>query len=96
MTKWHAHVAHMAKHMNMVGSPGPTLNPALYLDSCHRENCHPRGIIEREHIPTLISCFFYSAIKVNYFGVVEKLFILMSVSTLCVVLHPWDTWTTAT
>jgi len=21
MTKWHAHVAHMAKHMNMVGGP---------------------------------------------------------------------------
>jgi len=40
MTKWHAHVAHMAKHMNMVGDPclvgcpgpgplGPPLNPAL-------------------------------------------------------------------
>jgi len=23
MTKWHAHVAHMAKHVNMVGDPGP-------------------------------------------------------------------------
>jgi len=21
MTKWHAHVLHMAKHMNMVGAP---------------------------------------------------------------------------
>jgi len=21
MTKWHAHVAHMAKHINMVGAP---------------------------------------------------------------------------
>jgi len=21
MTKWHAHVVHMAKHMNMVGDP---------------------------------------------------------------------------
>jgi len=21
MTKWHAHLAHMAKHTNMVGSP---------------------------------------------------------------------------
>jgi len=41
MTKWHAHVAHMAKHMNMVeaplwwgalgpGSLGPSLNPALH------------------------------------------------------------------
>jgi len=40
MTKWHAHVVHMAKHMNMVGvpfwwgalGPGPLsspLNPAL-------------------------------------------------------------------
>ena len=33
--KWHAHVAHTAKHMNMVGGPGPgslgplPLNPAL-------------------------------------------------------------------
>jgi len=34
MTKWHAHVAHMAKHMEMVGGPGhlaPPLNPALLL-----------------------------------------------------------------
>jgi len=33
MTKWHAHVAHMAKHMNMVGAraPCPPLNPALML-----------------------------------------------------------------
>jgi len=23
MTKWHAHVAHMAKHTNMVGALGP-------------------------------------------------------------------------
>ena len=23
MIKWHAHVEHMAKHMNMVGGPGP-------------------------------------------------------------------------
>jgi len=23
MTKWYAHVAHMAKHMNMVGDPWP-------------------------------------------------------------------------
>jgi len=23
MTKWHTHVAHMAKHENMVGVPGP-------------------------------------------------------------------------
>ena len=23
MNKWHAHVAHMAKHMNMVGALGP-------------------------------------------------------------------------
>jgi len=23
MTKWHAHVAHMAKHINMVGGPDP-------------------------------------------------------------------------
>jgi len=23
MTKWHTHVAHMAKHMNMVGDPEP-------------------------------------------------------------------------
>jgi len=23
MTKWHAHVVHMAKHMNMVEDPGP-------------------------------------------------------------------------
>jgi len=23
MTKWHAHVAHMAKHMNVVGTLGP-------------------------------------------------------------------------
>jgi len=23
MTKCHAHVVHMAKHMNMVGGPGP-------------------------------------------------------------------------
>jgi len=40
MTRWHAHVAHMAKNMNMVGCPslvggpgpgllGPPLNPAL-------------------------------------------------------------------
>jgi len=37
MNKWHAHVAHMAKHTNMVGGPlwwggldpGPPLNPAL-------------------------------------------------------------------
>jgi len=28
MTTWHAHVVHMAKHMNMVGGPGPgTLGP---------------------------------------------------------------------
>jgi len=35
MTKWHAHVAHMAKHMNMVGGPlwwwalgpGPLVHP---------------------------------------------------------------------
>jgi len=28
MSKWHAHDAHMAKHMDMVGSPGPgTLGP---------------------------------------------------------------------
>jgi len=31
MAKWHTHVAHMAKHMNMVGGPlGPPLNPALW------------------------------------------------------------------
>jgi len=35
MIKWHAHVAHMTKHMNMVGGPGPgplgrPLNPALH------------------------------------------------------------------
>jgi len=41
MTKWHAHVVHMAKHMNMVGGPflvggpgpgllRPPVNPALY------------------------------------------------------------------
>jgi len=34
MTKWHAHVKHMAKHVKMVGGPGPgalgrPLNPAL-------------------------------------------------------------------
>jgi len=34
MTKWHAHVVDVAKHMNMVGGPGPRplgspLNPAL-------------------------------------------------------------------
>jgi len=33
MTKWHVHVAHMAKHMNMVGDPlwwGPwPLGPSL-------------------------------------------------------------------
>jgi len=30
MTKWHAHVIHMAKHMDMVGTLGPRpLNPAL-------------------------------------------------------------------
>ena len=29
MRKWHAHGVHMAKHMNMVGSPGPPLSPAL-------------------------------------------------------------------
>jgi len=31
MTKWHAHVAHMAKHMNMVGvrAPWAPLNPTL-------------------------------------------------------------------
>jgi len=23
MIAWHAHVIHMAKHMNMVGDPGP-------------------------------------------------------------------------
>jgi len=23
MTKWHAHVAHMTEHMNMVGGTGP-------------------------------------------------------------------------
>jgi len=23
MTRWHAHVAHMTKHMNMVGGTGP-------------------------------------------------------------------------
>jgi len=29
MTKWHAHVAHTAKHMNMVGGsgPGPLASP---------------------------------------------------------------------
>jgi len=33
MTKWHAHVAHMAKHMNMVGGPGsspPKIRRCLY------------------------------------------------------------------
>jgi len=37
MTKWHAHVAHMAKHMNMVGAffggslvPPRPRNPALH------------------------------------------------------------------
>jgi len=30
MTKWHAHVIHQAKHMDMVGALGPRpLNPAL-------------------------------------------------------------------
>jgi len=33
MTKWHEYVAHMAKHMNIVGGPGPgplaPLNPAF-------------------------------------------------------------------
>jgi len=23
VTKWHTQIAHMAKHMNMVGGPGP-------------------------------------------------------------------------
>ena len=27
MTKWHAHVARMAKHMNMVGDPGHLAPP---------------------------------------------------------------------
>jgi len=34
MTKWHAHVVHMAKQLNMMGGPGPLglpLNPALRL-----------------------------------------------------------------
>jgi len=33
MTKWHAHVTHMGKHMNTVGGPGPLppINPALQL-----------------------------------------------------------------
>jgi len=30
MIKWQAHVAHMAKHVNMMGSPRPApLNPTL-------------------------------------------------------------------
>jgi len=35
MTKWHAHVVHVATRMNMVGGPGPPLNPVLshYLDA---------------------------------------------------------------
>ena len=52
MTKWHAYVAHMAKHMNMVGGPlwwgalgpdpFPPLNPALEFHSCvfYREISH--------------------------------------------------------
>jgi len=36
MTKWHAHVAHMATYTNMVGGPGPSppLNPALVPHAC--------------------------------------------------------------
>ena len=29
MTKWHAHVAHMTEHMNMVGGTGPGPGPLL-------------------------------------------------------------------
>jgi len=29
MIKCNAHVVHVAKHINMVGGPGPPLNPAL-------------------------------------------------------------------
>jgi len=30
MTKWHAHVAHMTKHTNMVGGPGPPKSGAAW------------------------------------------------------------------
>jgi len=45
MSKWHAQVAYMAKHMSVVGGPlwwgtlgqgplAPTINPALYSLAC--------------------------------------------------------------
>jgi len=52
MTKWHEHVIHMAKHINMVGGPfrwgalglgalGPPLNPALqYLQKPRPQTPH--------------------------------------------------------
>jgi len=39
MTKWHAHVAHMAKYMSLVGSP---FGGGIRLRKKHAESCRSR------------------------------------------------------
>jgi len=39
MTKLHTHVAHMAKHMNMVGVPGPGLLGVPLIRRCLTLKC---------------------------------------------------------
>jgi len=52
MTKWHAHVAHVAKHTNMVGDPGPgpPLNPAL----CCASGCRLGYVLSARLIETTL------------------------------------------
>jgi len=37
-SKWHAHVVHMAEHMNMVGGPGPPKSGAALITNITRKS----------------------------------------------------------
>jgi len=79
MTKWHAHVAHMAKHMNMVGgplwwgarAPFPPLNPAL--DS-------------HAFLNNLSLLFGYNPFKLLQIRLISFTFVLVTEITLIILL----------
>ena len=51
MTKWHPYIAHMAKHMNMVGGSSPPLNPALSAAIVKLCNCANNSFHHNPNIP---------------------------------------------
>jgi len=66
MTKWHAHVAHMTKYMDMVGSPRPPKSGA----ACNIIAKHKMGYVIAIRIEVFVTATPYLPLGCSAFAAV--------------------------